>query len=124
MIIEIERVIEAFNAHAGTLYDDASHAAGGIAAEDRHGMRFLPFTILSIGVVRIRDGGFRTAELFASAAAAAKHGAMLANVGLYVGQGESISRSGPRLIRCKREARHHATTSPRRLCLPRRASTW
>ena len=84
-----ERLVETFNTHARALYDEAGRAAGGIDAEDRHGvMRFFPFTTLSIGAVRIREGQFRTAELVASAAAAAKHGAKLADVGLYIRQGE------------------------------------
>jgi diguanylate cyclase (GGDEF)-like protein len=89
-----ERLVDVFNTRARTLYDEAGHAAGGIDAEDRHGvMRFFPFTTLSIGAVRIREGQFRTAELVASAAAAAKHGAKLADVGLYIRQGESSLKS-------------------------------
>ena len=85
-----ERLIEAFDTHAESLYDDAGRAAGGIEAEDRHGVRrFFPFTSLSIGSVRVRGGQFRSAELVANAAAAAKHSAKLANVGLFVRQGES-----------------------------------
>ena len=72
-------------------YDDAGREAGGIQAEDRHGvMRFFAFTSLSIGAVRVRRGQFRTAELVATAAAAAKHGAKQAAVGLFVRQGESM----------------------------------
>jgi diguanylate cyclase (GGDEF)-like protein len=85
-----ERLVEAFNTQAQALYDEAGRAAGGIEAEDRHGVvRFFPFTTLSIGSVRVRAGQFRTAELVASAAASAKHSAKLANVGLFVRQGES-----------------------------------
>ena len=85
-----ERLIEAFDTHAQTLYDEAGRAAGGIEAEDRHGVRrFFPFTSLSIGSVRVRGGQFRSAELVANAAASAKHSAKLANVGLFVRQGES-----------------------------------
>ena len=39
-----------------------------------------------IGAVRVRKGQFRTAELVANAAAAAKHGAKAANAGLFVSQ--------------------------------------
>ena len=85
-----ERLIEAFDTHAQSLYDEAGRAAGGIEAEDRHGVRrFFPFTSLSIGSVRVRGGQFRSAELVANAAASAKHSAKLANVGLFVRQGES-----------------------------------
>ncbi len=81
-----ERLVEAFSAAARALYDDTGQTAGGIEAEDRHGvMRFFPFTSLSIGAVRVRGGQFRTAEQVANAAAAAKHSAKLANAGLLVG---------------------------------------
>ena len=83
-----ERLVESFNAQAASLYDEAGRTLGGIEAEDRHGvMRFFPFTSLSIGAVRVRKGQFRSAELVANAAAAAKHGAKAANVGLFVAQG-------------------------------------
>jgi hypothetical protein len=62
-------------------------ANGGIEAEDRHGVRrFFAFTTVSIGVVRVRRDQFRAAELVANAAAQAKHGAKMANVGLLVMQ--------------------------------------
>lgn len=80
-----ERLVAAFNTHAAALYDDAGREAGGIEAEDRHGvMRFFPITSLSIGAVRIRKGQFRSAEMVANAAAAAKRDAKLANAGLSV----------------------------------------
>ena len=82
-----ERLVESFNEQAASLYDEAGRTLGGIEAEDRHGvMRFFPFTSLSIGAVRVRKGQFRTAELVANAAAAAKHGAKAANAGLFVSQ--------------------------------------
>jgi diguanylate cyclase (GGDEF)-like protein len=85
-----ERMITAFDTHARSLYDEAGQSAGGIDAEDRHGVvRFFPFTSLSIGAVRVRAGQYRTAELVASAAAAAKHAAKVAGAGLFVRQGES-----------------------------------
>ena len=85
-----ERLVAAFNTHAAALYDDGGREAGGIDAEDRHGvMRFFPITSLSIGAVRIRKGQFRSAEMVANAAAAAKHDAKLANAGLIVRWAES-----------------------------------
>jgi hypothetical protein len=73
------------------LLSDVGREAGGIQAEDRHRVtRFFSFTSLSIGAVRVRRGQFRTAELVATAAAAAKHGAKQAGVGLFVRQGESM----------------------------------
>lgn len=86
-----ERLVEAFNAGAAALYDEPGQIAGGIEAEDRHGvLRFFPFTSLSIGAVRIRKGQFRTAEQVANAAASAKHGAKATHAGLFVRQGESM----------------------------------
>jgi diguanylate cyclase (GGDEF)-like protein len=85
-----ERIVEEFNAGAQALYDEAGRAAGGIHAEDRQGVkRFFGFTTLSIGAVRVRAGQFRSAEQVASAAAAVKHSAKVANAGLYVRQGDS-----------------------------------
>jgi GGDEF domain-containing protein len=86
-----EALVEDFDASARLLCDDAGREAGGIQSEDRHGvMRFFSFTSLSIGAVRVRRGQFRTAELVATAAAAAKHGAKRTGVGLFVRQGESM----------------------------------
>jgi predicted signal transduction protein with EAL and GGDEF domain len=86
-----ESLVEDFDSSARLLYDDAGRESGGIQAEDRHGvMRFFSFTSLSIGAVRVRRGQFRTAELVATAAAAAKHGAKQAGVGLFVRQGETM----------------------------------
>lgn len=86
-----EALVRDFNAQAAGLYDEDGRLAGGIEAEDRHGVRrFFEFTSLSIGAVRVRAGQFRSAEQVASAAAAAKHGAKIANAGLFVRQGESI----------------------------------
>ncbi|HSV71491.1 MAG TPA: EAL domain-containing protein [Methylibium sp.] len=80
-----EHLVDAFDADATLLYDDAARAAGGIEAEDRHGFRrFFPLTTLSIGAVRVHHGRFRTAEVVASAAAAAKQRAKQASVGLFV----------------------------------------
>ncbi len=79
------RMIEAFNAEAQALYDDAARQAGGIEGEDRHGvMRFSPFTTLSIGAVHIAPGAFEHAEDVAAEAAVAKHEAKHAGSGMTV----------------------------------------
>ena len=89
-----EKLVEAFDSGARLLYDDVGREAGGIEAEDRHGVRrFFAFTSLSIGAVRARHGQFRTAELVATAAAAAKHDAKQKSVGLFVRHGESTFAS-------------------------------
>lgn len=89
--LRCERLVVDFNAQAISLYDDAGRAAGGIDAEDRHGvLRFFAFTSLSIGAVRVRRGQFRTAEEVASAAASAKHHAKQSKAALVVRPGDSI----------------------------------
>ncbi|WP_295987204.1 EAL domain-containing protein [uncultured Variovorax sp.] len=81
------RLIEAFNAQAPGLYDEADRQAGGIEGEDRHGVvRFTPFATLAIGAVRIPPGMFRHAEDVAGEAAIAKHDAKQAASGLTVRQ--------------------------------------
>jgi EAL domain-containing protein (putative c-di-GMP-specific phosphodiesterase class I)/GGDEF domain-containing protein len=86
-----EALVEDFNANAKLLYDEDGREAGGIHAEDRHGVqRFFPFTTLSIGAVRARQGRFLAAEGVATAAAAAKHSAKQAGVGLFVRHDESL----------------------------------
>ena len=81
----IERAIRTFNDQARLLYDEAARAAGGIWAEDRHGVqRFHPLTTLAVGVVRVHPGQYRRAEAVASAAALAKHHAKQSAQGLYL----------------------------------------
>jgi GGDEF domain-containing protein len=78
-----EKIVSEFAEQALALFDESARQAGGIHAEDRHGvMRFFPCTTLSIGAVRIRRGTFRHAEEVANAAALAKHEAKTAGRGL------------------------------------------
>jgi len=80
-----ERIIARFNEAARALYDDEARDAGGVTAEDRHGvMRFHPLTTLSIGVVLVDTRQFTQAEDVASAAALAKRQAKRQALGLYV----------------------------------------
>lgn len=77
--------IERFNAGAVELYDDAARSAGGVQAEDRHGVpRFHPLTTLSIGAVPVGCGTTHRPEDIASAAARAKREAKARSVGLMV----------------------------------------
>ena len=79
-----ERLVQEFNTQAQGLYDDAGRQAGGIEAEDRHGMpRFFPCTTVSIGAVAIDGSRFSRAEDVANLAALAKHDAKRAGTGLY-----------------------------------------
>jgi diguanylate cyclase (GGDEF)-like protein len=80
-----ERIIETFNLAARTLFDAEALAAGGIRAEDRHGLlRFFPCTTLCIGAVCVRPAMFREADAVASAAASAKRSAKASERGLHV----------------------------------------
>lgn len=80
-----ERIVAGFNDRAHELFDEQALRAGGIEAEDRHGvMRFFPCTTLSIGAVPVRPGRFSQPEQVASAAAAAKHRAKLSKRGLTI----------------------------------------
>ena len=88
----IERAIRTFNEQARLLYDEAARAAGGIWAEDRHGVqRFHPLTTLAVGVVHVHPGQYRQAEAVASAAALAKHHAKQSAQGLYLLDGAASS---------------------------------
>jgi diguanylate cyclase (GGDEF)-like protein len=80
-----ERIVATFNEKARELFDEQALQAGGIQAEDRHGVqRFFGFTSLSIGAVPVRPRQFSRAEQVASAAASAKHKAKMSSLGLAV----------------------------------------
>ncbi len=67
-------IVEAFAGEARALYDATARQAGGIHAEDRHGVqRFFPLVSLSLGLAPIPPGVFRHAEEVANLAARAKH---------------------------------------------------
>jgi len=79
-----EHVVNEFNAQAINLFDEAAKVAGGIHAEDRHGVaRFFPITTVSIGAVVVEGGQFSQAEEVANLAALAKHDAKQAGAGVY-----------------------------------------
>lgn len=79
-----ESLVHAFNTQAVGLFDAAAQVAGGIEAEDRHGLlRFFPFTTVSVGAVVIDGGRFARAEEVANLAALAKHDAKHTGAGLY-----------------------------------------
>jgi diguanylate cyclase (GGDEF)-like protein len=80
-----ERLITEFNESAREMFDEDVRAAGGIQAEDRHGVpRFFPCTTLSIGAVAISGHLYTKAEQVANLAALAKHDAKSSGVGLFV----------------------------------------
>lgn len=67
------------------LFDGSARAAGGIHAEDRHGVaRFFPLTTIFIGAVKIYSDEYSSAEQVASVAARAKHDAKTHGAGLLV----------------------------------------
>ena len=68
-----EDIVGAFAGEARQLFDDQAREAGGIWAEDRHGIRrFFACTTLSIGVVRVAPGSLLAPEDIANLAALAK----------------------------------------------------
>jgi EAL domain-containing protein (putative c-di-GMP-specific phosphodiesterase class I)/GGDEF domain-containing protein len=76
-----ERLVSDFNTRAFCMFDNAARSAGGIQAEDRHGVhRFFPCTTLSIGAVRIDGSQYSRAEDVANLAALAKHDAKSSGV--------------------------------------------
>jgi len=82
---QCQQITEEFGRLAVALFDESARLAGGIQADDRHGVsRFFPLTTLSIGAVKIACNEFATAEQVASVAAHAKHAAKTAGEGLYV----------------------------------------
>ena len=79
-----QRIIAEFNAQAVHLFEESARLAGGIEAEDRHGVRrFFPLTTLSIGAVVVPSGQSLHAEDVANQAALAKHDAKLSGDGFF-----------------------------------------
>ena len=71
-----EAIVAEFNLRARDLFDAEALTAGGLHAEDRHGvMRFHPCTTLCIGAVPVQPGDYRRSDGVANAAAAAKRAA-------------------------------------------------
>ena len=84
-------IVERFNPRARDLYDAEARQAGGVLAEDRHGVeRFHPLTTLTIGAVKVDVHLGLSAEDVASSAAAAKRKAKAAHSGVLV-----LDRDGP-----------------------------
>jgi len=74
--LRCEQIVAGFNQYALGMFDEGAQRAGGIEAEDRHGvLRFFPCTTLSIGAVAIDGSRFTRAEQVANLAALAKHDA-------------------------------------------------
>ena len=90
-----KNIVDEFAREAVTLFDDSARLAGGIRAEDRHGVqRFFPCTTLAIGAVRIKPGRFRHAEEVANLAAVAKHAAKQTSAGVVLHGGFTESSLG------------------------------
>ncbi len=83
--VQCEAIIAEFAQQARGLFDEAAREAGGIQADDRHGVpRFFPLTTLSIGAVIVNHDEFTNAEQVASVAARAKHDAKTSDKGLQI----------------------------------------
>ncbi len=90
--LQCQGIVSEFAECAIDLFDIPAREAGGIHAEDRHGVsRFFPTTTLSIGAVKIRGGAFTCAEQVASVAARAKHDAKSYGEGLYIRDTQDFS---------------------------------
>jgi diguanylate cyclase (GGDEF)-like protein len=89
--------IDGFNREAMALYEPEVRAAGGVMAEDRHGvMRFHPLTTMSIGAVQVPAGGATARpEDVANAAARAKRRAKSNGVGLYLLDASGWANTSP-----------------------------
>jgi len=82
---QCEQFVSEFAEHAVELFDAPAREAGGILAEDRHGVaRFFTLTTISIGAVKIKRDEFTSAEQVASVAARAKHDAKACGDGLLI----------------------------------------
>lgn len=82
---QCQKIVTEFAALALDLFESSARQAGGIHAEDRHGVhRFFPCTTLAIGAVKIHGGKYANAEQVASVAARAKHEAKTSKLGLLV----------------------------------------
>jgi diguanylate cyclase (GGDEF)-like protein len=80
-----EDIVASFNRRAQELFAPTEIERGCMEAEDRHGrMTTFPLTTVSVGIVVVTGGEFRSAEAVASAAASAKHMAKLAQSGMHV----------------------------------------
>lgn len=83
--LQCEQIVSEFASCAIDLFDSSAREAGGIHAEDRHGVsRFFPLTTISIGAVTINRDDYFNAEQVASAAARAKHDAKVHGAGLLI----------------------------------------
>lgn len=83
--LRCQQIVAEFASHAIELFDASAREAGGIHAEDRHGVtRFFPTTTISIGAVKIQPDEFFKAEEVASIAARAKHDAKIFGEGLLI----------------------------------------
>nr|MDP2190122.1 phosphodiesterase [Rhodoferax sp.] len=83
--LQCQQIVSEFAGGAIELFDVSAREAGGIYAEDRHGIaRFFPLTTLSIGAVKIHRDEFSSAEQVASVAARAKHDAKTHGEGLLI----------------------------------------
>ena len=89
---QCQNMVSKFAVSAVELFDPPARLAGGIHAEDRHGVtRFFPMTTLSIGAVTVQSGDYVNAEQVASIAARAKHEAKTSGEGLVVRQKSDFS---------------------------------
>lgn len=79
-----EAIVSSFDLLALELYDETERAAGGVMAEDRHGVqRFHPLTTMTIGAFKVAARSEFRAEQIASGAAVAKRRGKAASARVY-----------------------------------------
>jgi EAL domain-containing protein (putative c-di-GMP-specific phosphodiesterase class I)/GGDEF domain-containing protein len=103
-----QAIVDEFAREAHMLYDEPARQAGGIWAEDRHGVkRFFACTTLAIGALRIQPGRLRRAEEVANLAAMAKHDAKLAPRGIAVHETCAAHEACAKNETCSKPAGRH-----------------
>jgi EAL domain-containing protein (putative c-di-GMP-specific phosphodiesterase class I)/GGDEF domain-containing protein len=89
-----QTIVAEFAQEARLLFDEAARDAGGIWAEDRHGVkRFFACTTLAIGALQIQPGSLLRAEEVANLAALAKHEAKLSAEGIALHTGPTQTQT-------------------------------
>ena len=92
------RIVDGFAREAIALFDEPARQAGGIWAEDRHGVqRFFGCTTLAIGAVRVAPGTMQQADAVANLAALAKRDAKQSRTGIAWRDAPAPAQAAPAL---------------------------
>jgi hypothetical protein len=92
------RIVDGFAREAIAHIDEPARQAGGIWAEDRHGVqRFFGCTTLAIGAVRVAPGTMQQADAVANLAALAKRDAKQSRTGIAWRDAPAPAQAAPAL---------------------------